>query len=68
MIMEYWDIDKRPSSFLDDFYLPALVKFMTGVDSVLKEGQSFDIRAYTSRFSLTNLERRLRDSSQFSNL
>ena len=63
LLMSYWDLDKKGSSYTDDYYVPALKSYLLGLSSLAEQKSRLDVRQYSSRMSLTNLESRLRTSS-----
>jgi hypothetical protein len=69
VLMSYWDLDNKESSYLDDYYIPALRSYLVGLSSLATTKPKLDVRQYSSRMSLANLESRLRvSSSKFNTL
>ena len=61
---DYWDIVKRPSSYNEDFCVPAIGFYMQGVlKSREKKVAEFDTRSFATRLSLENMQKRLKVSA-----
>lgn len=64
LLMELWDLEKSSSTYLSDYYVEALRLYLLGLDSLGQKPKSLDIREYSSRMSLTNMQLRLKASNE----
>lgn len=58
-MVEHWDPFKKVGQFDDDYNLPALKTYLTGLKDLVSSNREHDIRNVTTRFSLKNIADRL---------
>lgn len=64
LLMEFWDLEKSNSSYFDDYYVEALRLYLLGLDSLGQKPKDLDIREYSSRMSLTNMQLRIKNTAE----
>lgn len=63
LLMSYWNLDSKDSRYADDFFVPALRSYLLGLSATATSNPKIDVRLYSARMSMMNLESRLRTSS-----
>lgn len=65
--MREWNLETKPYQFFNDYYVFALIKYLTAVNVYMSKKGQDDVRVFPTRMTIENIHRRLQETMQASN-
>lgn len=65
--MREWNLEKKPNHFFNDYYVYALMKYLTAVNLYMSKKGQDDVRVFPTRMTIENIHLRLQQTSEISN-